>query len=105
MNKKNMQKYEKLFSLEKKVAIVTGAYGHLGSTISQALAGFGATVVLIGRNEEKLKTLITKYHDLMDKFEYYVCDITDEQKFCTIVEDIEDNHKTIDILVNNAYEK
>ena len=105
MNKNNIKKFEKLFSLEKKVAVVTGAYGHLGSAISQALAGFGAKVILIGRNEQRLKTLITKYTDLMDKFEYSICDVTDERKFYKIVKDIVANNKTIDILVNNAYEK
>jgi NAD(P)-dependent dehydrogenase (short-subunit alcohol dehydrogenase family) len=102
---KIMKKYEELFSLKKKVAIVTGAYGHLGSAISEALADFGATVILIGRNEQKLKTFISKHPELNDSFEYYVCDVTDEKKFQTIIKDLVERSKRIDILVNNAYEK
>ena len=55
MSNKSSDEYKKLFSLEERVAIVTGAYGHLGTTISKALASFGANVILIGRNEKKLK--------------------------------------------------
>ena len=100
-----MKKYKRLFSLEKKVAIVTGAYGHIGSAISQALTGFGATVILIGRNEQKLKSFVSQHPEFRNKFKYYVCDVTDEKKFQTIVKDVVEKHKTIDILVNNAYEK
>ena len=42
MDNKSVDSYRKVFSLENKVAIVTGAYGHLGSSISKALAAFGA---------------------------------------------------------------
>jgi gluconate 5-dehydrogenase len=106
MDKKTMEKYEKLFSLEKKIAIVTGAYGYLGRAIARALAGFGATVILVGRNEQKLKAFINENQpSFKSTFEYYVCDVTDEKKFQVVIKDVVENHKTVDILVNNAYEK
>ena len=61
--------YQKLFSLEGRIAIVTGAYGYLGSSISKALADFGANVILVEEEinppnpikvifEEKLKHIM-----------------------------------------------
>jgi len=94
----NMERYQNLFSLDNKLAIVTGAYGHLGTAISHALAIYGADVILIGRNEESLKNLANQNKS---KFKYHVCDVTDEKEFRKIV----NKYETIDILINNAYGK
>ena len=99
-------KYQKLFSLDNKVAIVTGAYGHLGTGISKALAGFGAKVILVGRDENKLKSFIEQNESAVKgSFEYFVCDVTHEDAFKKVVEKIVSNHGKIDVLVNNAYGK
>jgi len=101
-----IEKYKKLFSLENKTAIITGGYGHLGSSISKGLAAFGANVILIGRNEEKLKKYISENQiSFNNKFEYEVCDVTKEDKFKSIVEKANKKYGSIDILLNNAYEK
>ncbi len=52
----NVQKefVEKLFSIEGKVALVTGATGALGSAVAVGYALAGAKVVLTGRNAAKL---------------------------------------------------
>jgi gluconate 5-dehydrogenase len=106
MNDKQLDEYEKLFSLDDKVAIVTGAYGYLGSAISKALAGFGANVILIGRNEKKLKEFTKKHNkSFKNRFESYTCDVTSEKDFQNVVKKVLANHGTIDILVNNAYGK
>src|SRR5215210_7724160 len=43
---------QQYFSLENKVIIITGATGVLGESFVDGVAGMGATVVLLGRNEE-----------------------------------------------------
>ncbi|MFP3153877.1 SDR family oxidoreductase [Lachnospiraceae bacterium ZAX-1] len=48
---------EKLFSIEGKVALVTGATGALGSAIAAGYGYAGAKVVLTARNETKLKEI------------------------------------------------
>ncbi len=45
---------ENLFSINDKVALVTGATGALGGAIAMAYAMSGAKVVITGRNKEKL---------------------------------------------------
>ena len=42
------------FSLENKVAIVTGGYGYLGKAFVQSLNEAGSKVVVAGRDEQKL---------------------------------------------------
>lgn len=104
MNESN--EYRNLFSIDGKVAIVTGAYGHLGSAISKALASFGAHVILVGRNEQKLNDFFEHNQAFFkNKGECQVCDVTNEKEFKKIVEKVFSHHGTIDILINNAYEK
>lgn len=106
MSDESLDEYEKLLSLEGKAAIVTGAYGYLGSAISKVLAGFGANVILIGRNEKKLKEFTKKHNkSFNNRFESYTCDVTCEEDFQNIVEKVSAFHGSIDILVNNAYGK
>ncbi|MCG2718541.1 MAG: SDR family oxidoreductase [Nanoarchaeota archaeon] len=106
MDNNIIDKYQKLFSLENKVAIVTGAYGHLGTAISKTLAAFGANVILIGRNQQKLEDFVNKNQSLFkNRFEYFVCDVTNQKEFQKIVEKVVSDHGTVDILVNNAYAK
>ena len=106
MNNNILDKYQKLFSLENKVAIVTGAYGHLGSSISKALAAFGAHVILVGRNEQKLKDFINQNQlSFKNRFEYFVCDVTHEKDYKKVVDKVVSKYAAIDILVNNAYAK
>ena len=45
------------FSLDGKVAMVTGASSGIGTAIAQALSDAGASVVLTGRDEERLRAL------------------------------------------------
>ena len=56
--KKGDELLKDLFDITGKVALVTGATGGFGSTISMALAMVGAKVMATGRSEDKLKSLV-----------------------------------------------
>ena len=100
----SIDKYRQLFSLENKVVMITGGAGHLGSSISKALASFGANVVLIGRNEQKLRDFVNHNQPPgNNKFEYYACDINREEDFQDVVEKVVSNHGTIDVFINTAH--
>jgi len=42
-----------LFNLDQEIAVVLGGTGVLGGAMAEALAGFGARVAVVGRNEER----------------------------------------------------
>jgi len=90
-----------LFSLKFKRALITGATGHLGTDMSQALAEAGATVILNGRNKDNLLKLHNKLKNNGLVSEISCFDIT---KATEIIEFCNKEHeKPIDIIVNNAY--
>ncbi|MBK1809457.1 gluconate 5-dehydrogenase [Clostridium sp. YIM B02505] len=92
----------KNFSLEGKIAFVTGASYGIGFGIAKAYAEAGATIVFNDINEELVDKGIKTYEAEGIKAFGYVCDVTDEEKVNETVENIEKEIGIIDILVNNA---
>ena len=91
-----------LYSLEGKVALVTGgAYG-IGFAMAQALAQAGAKIVFNCRSEEHLKNALSEYEKLGISAKGYLCDVTDETAVMEMMASIEKEMGTVDILVNNA---
>lgn len=91
-----------IFSVKSKIALVTGSTGALGFTFARGLAQHGATVVLNGRNPEKLESKVQELRDEGLKAFGFVFDITDSVIVNRTVERIEKEIGPIDILVNNA---
>ncbi len=86
-----------MIDLKGKTAVITGASRGIGKAIAEKLFEAGATVILIARNEEKLKQLSEK----LNNSPYYPLDITDREKVVQVFKEIQKEY-TIDILVNNA---
>lgn len=91
-----------MFSLEGKVALVTGAVYGIGLAIARSLAGAGAKIVYNTNNESSLEMGRKAYAELGIDAKGYLCDVTDEEAVQAMVADIEKTVGTIDILVNNA---
>lgn len=87
------------FSLEGKLALVTGGGTGIGLGISKALLDAGAKVVITGRREAVLQEAVNK---LGEGAFYIVNDITDKKAIPDLVKEIETSIGDIDILVNNA---
>ena len=66
---------ESLFSLQGKTAVVIGGTGVLCGEIAQAMAGAGAEVVLVGRNEEKAKERIDAISEIGGRAHFVAGDI------------------------------
>ncbi len=90
------------FSLEGKVALVTGAAYGIGFAIAQALAGAGAKIAFNCRSREHLDTALAAYKENGITAKGFLCDVTDEAQVVQMVSEIEKELGIIDILVNNA---
>lgn len=91
-----------LFSLNGKVALVTGASYGIGLAIASALAKAGAKIVFNDINQEIVDKGLQAYKEAGLEAKGYVCDVTDEAGVNAMVAQIEKEVGVIDILVNNA---
>ena len=94
--------YPNAFSLEGKVALVTGASYGIGFALASALAEAGATIAFNDINAEFLEKGLAAYKAAGIDARGYIADVTDETAVRKLVADIETDLGTIDILVNNA---
>ena len=91
-----------MFSLEGKVALVTGASYGIGFAIASGYAKAGAKIVFNDIKQELVDKGIAAYKELGIDAKGYVCDVTDEDAVNAMVAQIEKEVGVIDILVNNA---
>ena len=92
----------KNFSLEGKIALITGAAYGIGFELAKSYAQAGATIVFNDINQELVDKGLKAYEELGIKAYGYVCDVTDEEAVNELVAKIEKEVGIIDILVNNA---
>ena len=97
-----MNEFMKNFSLEGKIAFVTGASYGIGFAIASAYAAAGATIVFNDINQELVNKGLVAYEAKGIKAHGYVCDVTDEEAVQKTVAKIREEVGIIDILVNNA---
>ncbi len=90
------------FSLEGKIALVTGATYGIGFAIAKALANAGAKIVFNDIKAEFVERGLASYKEAGIDAKGYVCDVTDEAAVNEMVAKIEREVGNIDILVNNA---
>lgn len=90
------------FSLQGKVALVTGAAYGIGFAIAEAYAQAGAKIAFNCRSKEHLDTALANYREKGIEAHGFLCDVTDEGEVAAMVADIEKSLGTVDILVNNA---
>ena len=91
-----------MFSLQGKIALVTGASYGIGFAMATGFANAGATIVFNDIKQELVDKGIAAYAELGIRAYGYVCDVTDEAAVNAMVAAIEKDVGVIDILVNNA---
>lgn len=97
-----MDTFSKKFSLEGKVALVTGAAYGIGFAIAEAYAQAGAKIAFNCRSQHHMDQALADYKAKGIDAKGYICDVTKEDEVKKMVEDIERELGVIDILVNNA---
>jgi len=91
-----------MFSLNNRIALVTGASRGLGRDMALTLAEAGATVLCAGRAAKDLETTVKAIRKKKGKAETVLLDVTSEQSVQSSVRALIRKHRRIDVLVNNA---
>ena len=92
----------KNFSLEGKVALITGASYGIGYAIAKGLSAAGAKIVFNDIKQEFVDKGLASYAADGIDATGYVCDVTDEDAVNAMVAQITEDVGPVDILVNNA---
>ena len=85
-----------------KIVVVTGASSGFGEDCALKLAAAGATVILAARTPQKLQATLDKIQAQGGKAHAYACDIADMADCERFVKTVLDEHRHVDILINNA---
>jgi NAD(P)-dependent dehydrogenase (short-subunit alcohol dehydrogenase family) len=92
-----------LFDLSGRVAVVTGAAGHLGRSTAEALAGAGATVWLVGGRAHRLEELAENLTQSGATAIAQRADVLEDSDVRSLVDAVASASGRLDILVNNAH--
>jgi 2-deoxy-D-gluconate 3-dehydrogenase len=87
------------FSLDGKVALVTGGNSGIGRAIAIALRDAGARIAVAARNQER-NAVVAK--ELGDEARAYAVDVGDAHAVARLIDDVFDDFGGLDVLVNNA---
>lgn len=91
------------FSLDGRVALVTGGTKGLGKSMAQGLAEAGADVVIISRNEQQAAEVAGEIAQATGKrCRGYGCDVSQQDQTEQLVANVLDEFGQLDILINNA---
>lgn len=93
---------EKLFSLEGKVILMTGATGAIGAALAEGLAKAGGNLMLCDLDQTKLDELANKIKGEGGQAKGFILDIANMDNIKSCVKSIVDEFKKIDVLVNCA---
>ena len=91
-----------LFSLEGKVAIVTGASRGIGRALALGFAEAGADVTVAARNQAHLDAVALEIRSLGRRSLAVPTDVTDRSQIETLIDRTVEELGPLDILVNNA---
>lgn len=86
-----------------KTALITGTTSGIGKAFAEKFAGMGNNIILVSRNEEKLKN---QQNDLQSHYhvsvKYIACDLAQTNAVDLIMNEINNWQVSVDFLVNNA---
>src|SRR5687767_6587449 len=91
-----------LFSLQNKIAVVTGGTGVLGQSMSKGLASAGAAVAILGRRKDAAEKLAQEINDSGGKAMAVAADVLNKEQLGNAREQIRQELGPIDILINAA---
>lgn len=93
---------QQLFALDGLTAVVIGGTGVLGGAFSEALAGAGAHVLVVGRNSERGEACVERIASADGSAEFVAADSTSRADLEAIVASLKAAGRGCDVLVNGA---
>jgi gluconate 5-dehydrogenase len=93
---------EQLFSLEGRLALVTGASRGLGKAIAHALLSANAKTILVASNPERLMAAAGAFRQQGLQASMFCCDLADRTQIAGLIRHVKEQHGRIDVLVNAA---
>jgi len=91
-----------IFSVENRIAVVTGGLGQLGTQFSRSLAGAGAKVAIYSRRPFSAAQIAEKFPGLEDRIRVYEASVTDKAALEAATEQLIADWGVPHVLVNNA---
>ena len=86
-----------------KTIVISGASSGIGRGLSKYLIEkYNCNIIGIGRNEDKMKSLLAELGDKCEKFSYQLFDVSKKENWENFHSYIEENNIIIDVLINNA---
>lgn len=98
-----MDSCDRLFRLDGRVALITGAGGYLGSEIARGMAAKGAEVVLWDYNHDAAKSVADRIISDGGKASAVAVDVMDEVVLKDALDEFLSKHDRVDVIVNGAY--
>lgn len=91
-----------LFGLTGKVAVVIGGTGELCGAMAEGLAGAGAEVIIVGRNEEKARGRLAKIDAAGGRGWFHAAEATSKPELEALLAVVLQRSGRVDIVVNGA---
>ena len=91
-----------IFSVENRVAVVTGGLGQLGTQFARSLAQSGARVAIFSRRPFSAAQTAEKFPGLEDRIRVYEASVTDKAALEAATEELVADWGVPHVLVNNA---
>lgn len=90
--------------MQGKIVLITGATSGIGKATARKLAAMGARLILVARNEEKLKSTITEISSATGnkELDYIPCDLSSMFEIRQMAKQFLQKFPHLDLLINNA---
>jgi tropinone reductase I len=91
-----------VWNLADQKVLITGATHGIGKAIANEFLRLGAEVFIVARDQDKLASLLSTWSQEGYKAHGMICDVTDVNQRCQLVEKIQSQWGELNVLINNV---